>query len=393
MSGITGLGTTYNLPNYTGLLFGLTPTETPLFSAIGGLTGGAQSTSTEFEWQTEDLRSANQNVALEGATAPTAQERVRGNVTNVVQIQQEKVSVSYSKIAAYGQKAGSNNAAPNPVTNEVDHQVELMLKQMVRDVEFSFINGLYQKPSDNSTARKTKGIIAAATSNTTQKGTLSAALSAATDTITEGSTPVADGNGIVFVSVGVATAIEINRVYYVVSKLAGSFKVAATPGGAAITIGTATVQYILPSSSATANTDVEDFLQKVYDNGGLTESSTGTLIVNSRQKRAISAAYASAYGKYVESSRNVGGVNVTTIETDFGVLNIMLNRFVPQDAIIVASLEQMTPVFLEVPGKGHFFAEPLAKTGASDEVQLYGEVGLAFGNEKAHGVIRGLKVL
>lgn len=393
MSGITGLGTTYNLPNYTGLLFGLTPTETPLFSAIGGLTGGAQSTSTEFEWQTEDLRSANQNVALEGATAPTAQERVRGNVTNVCQIQQEKVSVSYSKIAAYGQKAGSNNAAPNPVTNEVDHQVELMLKQMVRDVEFSFINGLYQKPVDNSTARKTKGIIAAATSNTTQKGTLSAALSAATDTITEASTPVADGNGIVFVSVGVATTIEINRVYYVVSKLAGSFKVAATPGGTAIVIGTATVQYILASATTTANTDVEDFLQKVYDNGGLTESSTGTLIVNSRQKRAISAAYASAYGKFVESSRTVGGVSVDTIVTDFGVLNIMLNRFVPQDAIIVASLEQMTPVFLEVPGKGHFFAEPLAKTGASDEVQLYGEVGLAFGNEKAHGVIRGLKVL
>lgn len=393
MSGITGLGTTYNLPNYTGLLFDLTPSETPLFSAIGGLTGGAQATSTEFEWQTQDLRSANQNVALEGATAPTAQERVRGNVTNVVQIHQEKVSVAYSKIAAFGQKAGSNNDLPNPITNEVDHQVELMLKQMVRDVEFSFINGLYQKPSDNTTARKTRGIIAACTSNATNKGTLSAALSAATDTITEASTPVADGNGIVFTSVGVSTAIEINRVYYVVNKASGSFKVAATPGGSPITIGTATVQYILPSASATANTDIEDFLQKVYDNGGLSESGTGTLIANSRQKRAISAAYASAYGKFVESSRTVGGVAVDTIVTDFGQLNIMLNRFVPQDAIIVASLEQLTPVFLEVPGKGHFFAEPLAKTGASDEVQLYGEVGLAYGNEKAHGVLRGLKVL
>ena len=73
MSGITGLGTTYNLPNYTGILFGLTPSETPLFSAIGGLTGGRQATSTEFEWETFDLRNANQNVALEGATAPTAQ--------------------------------------------------------------------------------------------------------------------------------------------------------------------------------------------------------------------------------------------------------------------------------------------------------------------------------
>jgi hypothetical protein len=392
MSGISGLGTTYDLPNYTGILFGLTPADTPLFSAIGGLTGGMQTTSTEFEWETYDLRSAAQNVNLEGATAPTAEERVRGNVTNVVQIQQETVSVSYSKTAAFGQKAGSNNALPNPITNEVDWQVIQMLKQMVRDVEWSFINGVYVKPGNNSSARATRGLMAAATTNAVQNGTLSAALSAATDTITEGSTPVADGKGIVFTSVGASTAIETHRVYYVVSKTSGNFKVAATPGGAAITIGTATVQYILPSATATDTDDIDSFLQQIYDNGGITESSTATLLCNSRQKRAISAAYAGAYGKFVETSRNVGGVDVNTIITDFGTLNVMLSRFVPQDAIVVASLEQLSPVFLEIPGKGHFFAEKLAKTGASDQVQLYGEVGLAYGSQASHGVIRGLAV-
>jgi hypothetical protein len=44
-------------------------------------------------------------------------------------------------------------------------------------------------------------------------------------------------------------------------------------------------------------------------------------------------------------------------------------------------MEQCRRFFLEVPGKGHFFAEPLAKTGAKDRVQLYGEVGLQYGNE------------
>jgi hypothetical protein len=83
MSGITALGTTYNLPNYTGVLFGLTPAETPFLSAIGGLTGGGQATSTEFEWQTFDLANAGQNVALEGADAPSYEGRVRANVTNV----------------------------------------------------------------------------------------------------------------------------------------------------------------------------------------------------------------------------------------------------------------------------------------------------------------------
>lgn len=392
MSGITGLGTTYNLPNYTGILFGLTPTETPLFSAIGGLTNGRQATSTEFEWETFDLRNAQQNVALEGATAPTAQNRVRGNVTNVCQIHQEKVSVSYSKIAAVGLKAGSNNDQPNPVTSEVDWQVTQMLKQMVRDVEYSFINGVYQKPSNNNTARKTRGLIAASASNATNKGTLVADVSAATDTITSTAHGMSNGDKIVFSSVGASTAIEVNKVYYVVNKATDTFKVSLTSGGSAITIDTATVSYIKPTTSALVVADIDEFLQKVYDNGGISEQGMATLIVNSRQKRAVSAAYADAYGKLSMASANVGGVNVQTVQTDFGVMNIMLNRFVPQDAILVASLEQLAPVFLEVPGKGHFFAEPLAKTGASDEVQLYGEVGLAYGNEKAHGVLRGLAI-
>lgn len=392
MSGITGLGTTYNLPNYTGILFGLTPAETPVFSAIGGLTGGMQAVSTEFEWETFDLRNAQQNVALEGATAPTAQARVRGNVTNVCQVQQEKVSVSYSKLAAFGQKAGSNNSLPSGVTNEVDFQLTQMLKQMIRDVEYSFINGTYAKPSDNSTARKTRGLIAAATSNAVNKGTVITGLSAATDTITETATALANGDKIVFTSVGESTAIEVSKVYYVVNKSTNAFKVALTAGGTAITIGTATVAYCKPTATATDIVVIEDFVQQVFDNGGLSEQGTATFIANSRQKRAISAAYANSYGKHIMASNTVGGVNVQTVVTDFGTLNIMLNRFVPQDAIILCSLEQLAPVFLEVPGKGHFFAEPLAKTGASDEVQLYGEVGLAYGNEKAHGVLRGLAV-
>jgi hypothetical protein len=68
----------------------------------------------------------------------------------------------------------------------------------------------------------------------------------------------------------------------------------------------------------------------------------------------------------------------------------MLSPFVPQDAVLAVALSECKPIYLEVPGKGHFFAEPLAKTGASDEVQLYGEVGLAYGNERDHGLITGL---
>ena len=395
MAGITGLGTNYNLPNYTGILFGLTPADTPLFSAIGGLSGGKQSTSTEFEWQTYDLRDPSQPSITEGATAPSAQARVRANVANVVQIHQEKVSIAYSKIAAFGQKSGTNNAAQNPIANEVDWQVAQALKQMVRDIEWSFIRGVYQKPANNSTGRQTKGLLAAISTNATTNSTVVATgLSAATDTITEASTPVADNDQVVFTSVGASTTLEVGRVYYVVNKASGSFKVSATKAGSAITIGTATVAYYKLSAADLTVDDINGLMQTVYNNGGITDQETATLLVNSSQKLAISKAYASAYGKAdpLTGTRNIGGVAVSTIDTDFGTVNIMLNRYMPQDRILCATLSECAPVFLEVPGKGHFFAEPLAKTGASDDVQLYGEVGLEYGAENHHGVLAGLKV-
>jgi hypothetical protein len=36
------------------------------------------------------------------------------------------------------------------------------------------------------------------------------------------------------------------------------------------------------------------------------------------------------------------------------------------------------------------FEEELAKTGSTDKTQLYGEISLKYGNEAAHGVLRGL---
>lgn len=311
MAGITELGTTYNLPNYTGILHQLTPADTPFFSAIGGLGGGGQTTSTEFEWEAFDLRDAGQNTKLEGAD-PTDENRVRVNVTNVVEIHQESVGVSYSKLAATGLKAGSNNDLQNPVRNELDWQVEQMLKQMVRDVEFSFLQGAYQKPADNTTARQTRGLLAAITTNT-----VAAAAAQLTDTM------------------------------------------------------------------------LLDLMQSVYDNGGIMESDTATIIVNSWQKRQLTQAFITDKN-YQEESRVLGGVRVQTIETDFGTVNVMLDRHMPADTVAVVSLEQCRPVYLEIPGKGHFFAEPLARTGSKDRTQLYGEVGLGYGNEAAHGKITGL---
>lgn len=396
MSGITGLGTTYNLPNYTGMLFQLTPSETKFFSAIGGLSNGGQTVSKRFEWEAFDLRNAGQNVALEGAVAPTAQQRVRSNIDNVCQIQHEKVSVSYTKLGAYGQKNGINNSATNPVLNEADWQIVQRVKEMLRDINYSFINGQYHLAADNTETNKTRGLLQAVTTNLIAKSTATiTGLSAATDTITETSTGRSNGDKVIVTADSVLSAdsqVVIGRVYFVVSKSTNAFKLATSSGGSAITVGTSTIAYRVPWTTTLDVPTFNAFLAQIYDNGGIAEGATAAVMLNSSQKLALSAAYASAYGKFHETSRTVGGVDLTTIETDFGTLNVMLERQMPQDAIAVVSLEQCQPVFLEIPGKGHFFAEPLAKVGSSDDTQLYGEVGLAYGSEKAHGLITGLAV-
>jgi hypothetical protein len=312
MAGITGLGTTFNLPNYVGELFNVSPEDTPFLSAIGGLTGGVAVNSTIFTWSSYDLRdAADDRQRLEGADAPTAEGRARAAGQNVLEIHQEQVSVSYTKQAATNQFAGTAPfvGGPNAVQDELAWQLQQEFKQIARDVEKSFISGTYSLPANNSTARSTRGVLEAIETN------------------------VVDLNGAVL-----------------------------------------------------TKANVLDLMQEVWENGGIQESETRTVLVNATMKRKLTSLFITSTS-YQELSRNVGGVNLQTFETDFGRCNIVLSRYVPADTIIVASLEECAPAFMEIPGKGHFFAEPLAKTGASEKVQVYGEIGLRYGNERKHGKI------
>lgn len=407
---ITGTALSYGLPNYQGQLFGLTPYDTPLLSAIGGLTSGRQTESTQLEWQTYDLRDPSSGRArLEGANAPTAEARVRGVVRNVVEVHQEVVAVSYTKQAAIRQYSSAGSAPfitadddgqENPVTDEMSFQLEQAIKGIALDVNYSFWNGQFNNPSTNATARQTRGILQAVTTNVVDKSvvTYTGASSDSSDVITTvGAHALTNGDKVTFTNTGTAAGITAGRIYYVVNQSTTvSFKVSLTSGGAAIAIGASSANLTVRKPWATVldNTVFEDAVQLAYDNGGLTENSTATICVNSTQKRALTAAYASAYLKAdpLAGTRNVGGLDLETIYTDFGRFNILLDRHIPRDTIVILSLEQLAPVFLAVPDKGIFFAEPLAKTGASDQVQLYGEIGLQYGAETAHAVIRGLKV-
>jgi hypothetical protein len=321
MAGITGQGTTFNLPNYVGELFSQSPQDTPFLSSIGGLSGGEAVTATLFQWQGYDLRdAADDRQRLEGAAAPTAEARVRFNVSNVVEIHQEAIEVSYTKLAATGQFNSTGSTHPgsvgiagvNPVMDEYEWQVRQALIQIARDVEKTFITGTFQNPANNATPRKTRGILAAITTN------------------------------------------------------------------------------VVAAAGATLDKDmILDLLQTVWANGGIQVSGSAAIMCNGYQKRQLTKIFVTD-ANYQETTRNIGGVSVTTIITDFGELNVMLNRYMPSDTVAVVSLEQCAPKFLLVPGKGFLFVEPLATTGSAQKAQIYGEIGLKYGNEMAHGKITGL---
>lgn len=394
MAGITGIGTTFNLPNYHGELFALSPSETPLLSAIGGLTGGGQTDEYEAEWQTSDLRDPGDRQRLEGAAAPTAEQRVRANVRNVAEIHQERVTLSYTKQATTGRYATPASGAANPANPEMAWQVAEAVKQIAIDVNYSFINGEYNLPTDNTTVRKTRGLLDAITTNKVNRGTAFTGVTSATDTFTKNAHGLAVGDKVVFTKVGAATNIVKGRVYYVAAQTTNTFTVAATSGGAAITVGTATGIELtkLWTTDLSVESHLNPFFAQIYDNGGL--GAMPVLLVNSSQKIAISVAYAKQYRQADPLARgeSVGGVPIDTVATDFGTYGIMLDRQMPQDAIAAVSMDELMPFFLNVPGKGVFFEEELAKTGASTDVQIYGEIGLKYGAERHHGVLRGLKV-
>lgn len=136
---------------------------------------------------------------------------------------------------------------------------------------------------------------------------------------------------------------------------------------------------------------VLDMIQAVFTARGVVQGWEPTLMVAANQKRKLTDIFV-RNAQFQQTSRRVGGANVQALETDFGVVNVMLERVVPTTVVQFAHLRLCRPRFMAVPGKGVFFGEPLAKTGASDKYQIYGEAGLEYGDEGYHGKLINLHV-
>jgi len=159
--------TSFGVLNYSGMLFNKGNTRTPFSTVIGGkrkVTNHVEFVTGQ-EYQTEGGSQPNisENQSL---TAPDATRTTRVQKTNVTQIFHESVYISYAKQSNMGTLSGVNIAGQqaNPA-DELDFQIAAKMAKIGRDIEYTFINGSYQKADNDNTANRTRGMITAITSN------------------------------------------------------------------------------------------------------------------------------------------------------------------------------------------------------------------------------------
>lgn len=306
--------TSFSVLNYSGMLFNRGNTRTPLSSVIGGR---AKTTNhVEFVIGQEYTGGGNgaQPEISEGAslTAPEASVATRNQSTNVTQIFMESVGISYAKQSNMGTISGINvaNQQANPIS-ELDFQVAVKMQKVARDIEYTFINGEFNKALSDSTVNKTRGLVSAIASNVTAM------------------------NG----------------------KALGLW-------------------------------DIAEMLRKVYESNAPTQNLV--LWCDAITMFQINADAVNNGLTVVPASREINGIALSSVVTPLGVVYLYLGECLPAGTALLLNLDVIAPVYQPVPGKGNFFLEALAKTGAGEKYQLFGQLGLDHGPEWYHGKFTGI---
>lgn len=92
----------------------------------------------------------------------------------------------------------------------------------------------------------------------------------------------------------------------------------------------------------------------------------------------------------IPGDRSVTGINVTQIITPLGNLNLVRSYDLPDGEALMLNLDNAALVEQPVPGKGNFYLEQLAKVGAGDRYQIFGQLGLDHGPEWTHAKFTNL---
>ena len=307
------LATSFGVLNYSGMLFNKGNTRTPLSSIIGGR---AKITNhVEFVTGQEYTTGGGSQPAISetaSLTAPDASVVTRAQKTNVTQIFQESVGISYAKQSNMGTLSGLNVAGQqaNPM-NELDFQVAAKMAKINADIEYTFINGTFNKATSDATVNKTRGLVEAVTTNTKAM-----------------------------------------------------------------------------SSKPLGLWDIADMVKKIYGANAPTDGLC--LWCDAVTLFQINADAVQNGLTVVPAARNINGISLSSVVTPIGVVYLYLGEYLPAGTALLLNLSVLAPVFQPVPGKGNFFLEALAKTGAGEKYQLFGQIGLDHGPEWYHGKFTGI---
>lgn len=306
--------TSFGVLNYSGMLFNKGNTRTPLSAIIGGR---AKTTNhVEFvtgqEYTAGGAGSQPEISETASLTAPDATVVTRDQKTNVTQIFQESVGISYAKQSNMGTLAGVNiaNQQANPV-NELDFQVAAKIQKINRDIEYTFINGVFNKATSDATVNKTRGLVSAITTNVTAMG----------------------------------------------SKPLGLW-------------------------------DIADMVKKIYGANAPTDGLC--LWCDAITLFQVNADAVQNGLTVVPAAREINGIALSSVVTPIGVVYLYLGECLPAGTALLLNLNVIAPVYQPVPGKGNFFLEQLAKVGAGEKYQLFGQIGLDHGPEWYHGKFTGI---
>lgn len=133
---------------------------------------------------------------------------------------------------------------------------------------------------------------------------------------------------------------------------------------------------------------IDELLRTMAATGSLFQDCV--IMVNAFQKQQISDIYG-----YAPTSRNVGGLNIQQIETDFGMFGVAYAPQMPTDTLLIAEVSVCYPVFVPVKARpgipgGIIVDVPTSITAAKSGGYWYTQVGLDYGPEEYHGKITGL---
>lgn len=156
-----------NTPNFSGMLFNKGNTKTPFSTMIGAHRKFTNHTEFVTGQEYETAEGSQPDISeAESLTAPDASVLKREQKTNVTQIFQESVGISYGKMSNMGTLSGINVAGQqaNPVSEE-DFQIAAKMAKIGQDIEYTFLNGKYQKSTGDNVPNKSRGLLNAIESN------------------------------------------------------------------------------------------------------------------------------------------------------------------------------------------------------------------------------------